>query len=181
MKKLSMEELNRPDIDTFRLSKKIPVVVVLDNIRSFSNVGSIFRTADAFSIEAIHLCGITGQPPHREINKTALGATETVSWKYFETVTQSLIYLQQHHYNIIAVEQTTKSIPLSEIEWPENTALVFGNEVEGVSYEALNMCNNCIEIPQNGTKHSLNVAVCAGIVLWDAFEHYRSVIVKTQY
>lgn len=180
MKKLSMEELNRPDIDTFRQSQKIPVVVVLDNIRSFSNVGSIFRTADAFSIEAIHLCGITGQPPHREINKTALGATETVSWKYFETVSQSLIYLQQHHYNIIAVEQTTKSVPLSEIQWPESLALVFGNEVEGVSYEALNLCNNCIEIPQNGTKHSLNVAVCAGIVLWDAFEHFRSVFVITQ-
>ncbi|MDP3464020.1 MAG: RNA methyltransferase [Bacteroidales bacterium] len=177
MRKLSMDELNRPDIATFRNSGKIPVVVVLDNIRSFSNVGSIFRTADAFCIEAIHLCGITGCPPHREINKTALGATETVSWKYFETINQSLIYLKQQHYSIIAVEQTTNSIPLTEIQWPTSLALVFGNEVEGVSYEALNLSDTIIELPQNGTKHSLNVAVCAGIILWDSFKHFQYKIV----
>jgi tRNA G18 (ribose-2'-O)-methylase SpoU len=174
MRKLSISELNRPDAAIVRNSAKLPIVLVLDNIRSLSNIGSVFRTADAFRVERIVLCGISGQPPHREIHKTALGATETVAWTYYENVLDAVKMLKQSDYRIIAVEQTDKSQLLQNFVWPERTALVFGNEVDGVSEDVINSCNDAIEIPQSGSKHSLNVAVCAGIVCW----HYYHLIIK---
>ena len=168
MRKLSMEELNRTDIDSFKEQKKTPVVVVLDNIRSMHNVGSTFRTADGFAIEKIVLCGITGTPPHREIEKTALGATQSVEWVYHHDTKNAIQDLKQEQYTILAVEQTTGSMLLQEIEvQPDKKyALVFGNEVHGVSDEVMELVDGAIEIPQFGTKHSLNVSVAIGIVLW---------------
>lgn len=171
MRKLKLDELNRVDVETFRQQKKLPVVVVLDNVRSMNNIGSIFRTSDGFAIEHVVLCGITAQPPHREIEKTALGATQSISWTYFDTVKTALQKLREEGYQIIAVEQAENSISLNHFQ-PKNNqkyALIFGNEVNGVSDEAMEMIDACIEIPQFGTKHSFNIVVSAGIVLWDFF------------
>ena len=167
MRKLSMDELNRKSVTDFKNADKQKIIVVLDNIRSMHNVGSVFRTSDAFLIEAICLCGFTPQPPHRDINKTALGATETIDWLYFDTTTTAIIELQKRNYKVYAVEQVEHSISLEKmgaINTP--TAVVFGNEVDGVDAEVLKLVDGCIEIPQLGMKHSLNISVAAGIVLW---------------
>lgn len=170
MRKLSMEELNRLSKEDFEKAEKLPIIIVLDNIRSLSNVGAFFRTADAFRIEELLLCGITACPPHREIHKTALGADETVKWRYFETTEAACRQLKEEGYRIFAVEQIEGSIPMQDYEFSKQTAFVLGNEVEGVSEEALPYCEGAIELPQVGTKHSINVSVCAGIVMWKAFE-----------
>jgi 23S rRNA (guanosine2251-2'-O)-methyltransferase len=164
-----MEALNRKSVDEFHKSDKQPIVVVLDNIRSMHNVGSVFRTADAFLLQGIYLCGYTPQPPHREINKTALGATETVAWKYFPTTTGAVQLLKEEGYRVFAVEQAENSVLLQNINIPgaEKIAVVFGNEVDGVGDDVLLLCERCIEIPQSGMKHSLNISVAAGIVLWE--------------
>jgi 23S rRNA (guanosine2251-2'-O)-methyltransferase len=171
MKKLSLDELGRISIDQFKESEKIPVTLVLDNIRSLHNVGSAFRTADAFRIEKIYLTGITGTPPHREIQKTALGATESVAWEYSERTEQALQKLKAEGYTIVIVEQTTDSLPLQTFfaEKDKKYCLVFGNEVHGVSEEAIALGDLALEIPQLGTKHSLNISVCLGIVVWEVF------------
>lgn len=171
MKKLKLEELGRITPDEFKAADKLPVVIVLDNVRSLHNVGSAFRTADAFKVERIVLSGITGTPPHREIEKTALGATSSVSWEYYATTAEALQKLREEGYAIIAIEQTDKSQKLNEypVKLHAKTCLVFGNEVNGVSEEAISMCEAAIEIPQFGTKHSLNVSVCLGIVVWEFF------------
>ena len=167
MRKLSMDELNRMSVEEFKQSQKKKIIVVLDNIRSMHNVGSVFRTADAFLIEAICICGFTAQPPHRDINKTALGATESVDWIYYEKTTDAIVALKQNNYFIYAVEQTEGSVRLENFATTDKpTAVVFGNEVEGVSDEVLQLVDGCIEIPQLGMKHSLNISVAAGIVLW---------------
>ena len=164
-----MEELNRKSVDQFKEAGKIPVVVVLDNIRSMHNVGSVFRTADAFLLKAIYLCGYTPQPPHRDIHKTALGATETVEWSYYSSGAIALEQLRQDGYKIFAVEQVENSISLDEFDSlsHEKLAVVFGNEVSGVGTELLKLCDGSIEIPQFGMKHSLNISVAAGIVFWE--------------
>ena len=169
MRKLQMSELNRPSLADFKTGPKLPVVIVLDNIRSLHNVGSIFRTADAFNLEAIFLCGITATPPHREIHRTALGATESVEWSYFQNTVEAVDHLRKRGYQIVAIEQTDQSIPLSEFtpKPGKSLALIFGNEVKGVSEEVLTLITQAIEIPQYGTKHSLNVSVSAGIVIWE--------------
>lgn len=177
MRKLSMDELNRLNADGFAESAKLPVVAVLDNIRSLHNIGSFFRTADAFRIEAIYLCGITACPPHREIQKTALGATETVRWQYFEAIEDALLGLKKQNYLLAAIEQTTKSHDIRSFHPTGKTALIFGNEVDGVDDKALHLCDLAVEIPQAGTKHSLNVAVCGGIVLWHCFQRLATQIV----
>jgi 23S rRNA (guanosine2251-2'-O)-methyltransferase len=169
MRKLLNKELGRKTIDQFRKSEKLPVIIVLDNVRSQSNVGSVFRTADAFLVECIYLCGITAIPPHREIRKTALGATESVSWKYFKKTAEAIRKLKSLGYKIIGIEQAEGSIALGEFKTEKNTkyALVFGHEINGVEQEVLNDCDFAVEIPQFGTKHSFNIAVSAGIVLWE--------------
>lgn len=177
MRKLTMEELNRISPDDFRKMDKTPVVIVLDNIRSQHNIGSVFRTADAFRLEAVYLCGITATPPSREIQKTALGATESVEWKYFDETTSALKELQSRGYELIAVEQTDSGISMEKYIPEKNKffALVFGNEVNGVDEEALQFCSQSIEIPQVGTKHSLNVSVAAGIVIWHFFQVLKNI------
>jgi 23S rRNA (guanosine2251-2'-O)-methyltransferase len=169
MRKLGMDELNRKSVNEFRESEKTPVVVVLDNIRSMHNVGSVFRSADAFLIQAIFLCGYTPQPPHRDIHKTALGATETVTWQYFPSAVLALRSLKEKGYTVFAVEQVENSLPLPQFVRQHSgpLAVVFGNEVEGVGEEALALCDGSVEIPQWGMKHSLNISVAAGIVLWE--------------
>ena len=164
-----MDELPRKSKSEIREAEKLPVILLLENIRSMHNVGSVFRTADAFLAEAIYLCGYTPQPPHRYINKTALGATETVVWKYVEKTADALIFLKSAGYQILAVEQVSGSVPLHrfKLQSGEKLVLVFGNEVQGVSEEVLGYCDGCIEIPQFGMKHSLNVSVAAGMVLWE--------------
>lgn len=168
MQKLSMEELNRKSVEEFRYAEKMPVVCVLDNIRSQHNTGSVFRTADAFGLEAIILCGITATPPSREIQKTALGATESVSWSYFKNTSDAILNLKDQGFRIIAVEQVKGSVSLRDFktENDQKLALVFGNEVDGVSDTALALSDAAIEIPQFGTKHSFNISVTAGIVIW---------------
>ncbi|HEV2478015.1 MAG TPA: RNA methyltransferase [Puia sp.] len=186
MRKLAMDELNRLSVNEFRQSEKMPIMVVLDNIRSMHNVGSVFRTADAFLVRGIYLCGFTPQPPHRDIHKTALGATETVEWKYFGTTASAVRALREAGYTVFAVEQTVGSIPLAEAGsrfsggsaggsagFSGPLAVVFGNEVEGVGAEALAGCDGAIEIPQWGMKHSLNISVAAGIVLWELVRDYK--------
>jgi 23S rRNA (guanosine2251-2'-O)-methyltransferase len=199
MRKLGMDELNRLSVDEFRQSEKRPIVVVLDNIRSMHNVGSVFRTADAFLVRGIYLCGFTPRPPHRDIHKTALGATETVEWTYFDTTASAVVSLREDGYTVFAVEQTEGSIPLQEVclrfsraaggssagggssssggsaagHGSGPLAVVFGNEVEGVNAEALALCDGAIEIPQWGMKHSLNISVAAGIVLWELVRDYK--------
>jgi 23S rRNA (guanosine2251-2'-O)-methyltransferase len=171
MRKLKISELNRISTEEFKRNKKIPIVVVLDNIRSQNNTGSVFRTADAFMLQGIFLCGITATPPHREIHKTALGATDSVDWKYFENVIHAIEELKRKAYKVLAVEQADESILLQDFIplADEKIALVFGNEVHGVSDDVMDIVDGCIEIPQYGTKHSLNVSVSAGIVIWDVF------------
>ena len=170
MRKLSMDELNRISKEDFETVEKLPRIIVLDNIRSLSNVGAFFRTADAFRIGELFLCGITACPPHREIHKTALGADETVKWRYFETTEAACQQLKTEGYRIFAVEQVENSVPLQDFGFEPHTAYILGNEVEGVSEEALPYCEAAIELPQEGTKHSINVSVCAGIVMWKLFE-----------
>lgn len=162
-----MEALGRKTVEEYKKIDKLPIVVILDNIRSMHNVGSIFRTADAFLIESVYLCGFTPQPPHRDIHKTALGATETVNWKYYNTTLEAVQYFKKKHYTIWAIEQTTKSMALQNIAFHKKpSAIIFGNEIAGVEADVLSLCDAAIEIPQYGTKHSLNVSVAAGIVLW---------------
>ena len=173
MRKLTMDELNRLSKEEFERVEKTPIIIVLDNIRSLSNVGAFFRTADAFRIEALYLCGITACPPHREIHKTALGADETVKWRYFETTETACQALKDEGYRIFAVEQIEGSVSLQEFKFEPHTAYILGNEVEGVSEEALPYCEGAIELPQEGTKHSLNVSVCAGIVMWEIYKSLK--------
>lgn len=170
MRKLSMDELNRISKEDFEKAEKLPIIIVLDNIRSLSNVGAFFRTADAFRIGELFLCGITASPPHREIHKTALGADETVKWRYFSTTEAACQRLKEDGYQVFAVEQVDGSVALQDFRFEPHSAYIFGNEVEGVSEAALPYCNGAIELPQEGTKHSINVSVCAGIVMWKLFE-----------
>jgi 23S rRNA (guanosine2251-2'-O)-methyltransferase len=173
MKKLRLEELDRLSVEEFREIDKIPVVVLLDNVRSLHNVGSAFRTADAFRVEKIYLTGITGTPPHREIHKTALGATESVSWQFTESPGKAIEELIRLGYLIVVLEQTTESVPLHQFvpDPSRKYCLVFGNEVEGVSEEVLKLASLALEIPQAGTKHSLNVSVCVGITVWHFYSN----------
>jgi 23S rRNA (guanosine2251-2'-O)-methyltransferase len=175
MRKLLNEELSRLTAEQMTQQKKLPLVIVLDNVRSHLNVGSVFRTADAFMVEAIYLCGITGTPPHRDIHKTALGATETVLWKHFASTDEAVDELKRDGYSVIAIEQAEKAVMLNDFNPAdyEKYAFVFGNEVEGVSQQVIDVCNNVIEIPQFGTKHSLNIAVSAGVVIWDVFSKLK--------
>lgn len=169
VQKLKLEELNRIDVETFKTVEKIPLIVVLDNIRSMHNVGATFRTADAFLIQKIILCGITPQPPHREIHKAALGATESVDWKYENDIITVINELKSEGFEVIGIEQTTDSRMITDfsIDRSKKYAVILGNEVEGISDEALPHIDSFIEIPQLGTKHSLNVSVCGGIVMWE--------------
>jgi tRNA G18 (ribose-2'-O)-methylase SpoU len=176
MQKLLNEELNRISKDDFKSSKKIPVVFVLENIRSLLNIGSVFRTCDAFRIEAIYLCGFCGTPPNKEIHKTALGATDTVTWKYFSDSLEAINNLKLNNYKIYAVEQAQNAAMLSDFKFHEKSAFVFGNEVKGVEQSSINSCNACLEIPQIGTKHSLNVSVSAGIIAWEAYRQLQRLI-----
>jgi 23S rRNA (guanosine2251-2'-O)-methyltransferase len=171
LRKLKLDELNRASVDEFKAQRKLPVVVVLDNVRSMHNIGSIFRTADGFAVEQVCLCGITAQPPHREIEKTALGATQSINWSYYADPMQAVEQLRAEGYRIIAIEQAENSIMLNDFHPApsEKYALIFGNEVNGVSDEVMKNIDACIEIPQFGTKHSFNIVVSAGIVLWDFF------------
>mgnify|MGYP002853052340 FL=1 len=171
-----MPELNRLNISEYQRVKKLPVIIVLDNVRSMENVGAFFRTADAFRIRAIYLCGITACPPHREIHKTALGADESVDWKYFGTTAEACEHLKKEGYRIFAVEQVEGSIMLDDFTAPEKSAYVFGNEVDGVADDTLNYCEQAIEIPQKGTKHSLNVAVSGGIIMYKLFDNLNYLI-----
>lgn len=179
MRKWSMQELGRKSIADFKEASKTPLVVVLDNIRSMHNVGSVFRTADSFLVEKMYLCGYTPQPPHRDINKTALGATETVAWEYMATTVEAVQTLQAQGYKVYAIEQAEGAIYLDQFDPLANhsstdqglsgapkIAIVMGNEVEGVADEVLDICDGCIEIPQLGSKHSLNISVAAGIIIW---------------
>lgn len=169
MRKLSMEELNRKSVEEFRKSDKVPIIVVLENVRSAYNVGSVFRTADAFLIEAIYICGYTAYPPHKEIKKTALGADETVRWKHFKNIAEAIAEIKGMGYKVYAAEQAVDSYKLHAIDYEqdEKIAVVFGNEVTGVEQSTIEQCEGCIEIPQLGMKHSLNISVAAGIVLWE--------------
>lgn len=163
-----MEELERKTKEEMQRSDKQPIIVILDDVRSMHNVGSAFRTCDAFNISAIFLCGYTPAPPHRDIHKTALGATETVNWKHFSTTTEAIHQAKEQGYKIIAIEQVHKSVALNQFNWnKEPIALVFGNEVTGVSEDALKLAEHSIEIPQWGAKHSLNISVSVGVVLWE--------------
>jgi 23S rRNA (guanosine2251-2'-O)-methyltransferase len=168
MRKLKNSELERLTVDEFKQAEKFPIVIVLDNIRSLNNIGSAFRTGDAFRIESIYLCGITATPPHREIHKTALGAENTVGWKYFETTNEAVNCLKEQGFKVVAVEQAAQSTLLQDFkpDISEKLALIFGNEVDGVDDSIMEMADYCVEIPQFGTKHSLNITVSLGIVIW---------------
>jgi len=171
LRKLKLDELNRASVSEFKSQDKLPVAIVLDSVRSMHNVGSVFRTADGFAVEQICLCGITGQPPHREIEKTALGATQSVNWSFYQDPLKAVQELRANGFIIIAIEQAAGSIMLNDFD-PEpgkKYALIFGNEVNGVSEEVMSVIDHCIEIPQFGTKHSFNIVVSAGIVLWDFY------------
>lgn len=178
MRKLAVTELQRIDIDTFKQSQKIPLVMVLDNVRSLHNIGSIFRTADAFRVEHIYLCGITATPPHAEIHKTALGAENSVEWTFFEDTIDAVKHLQAQGFIVYAVEQAENSIELTNLtlDPTKQYAMVVGNEVKGVGQAVVDACQGCIEIPQFGTKHSLNVSIAAGLVMWDAFKQLYGTI-----
>jgi tRNA G18 (ribose-2'-O)-methylase SpoU len=171
MRKLKNEELERKSVSEFRQSSKTPIIIVLDNVRSLNNVGSVFRTADAFLVEAVYLCGITGTPPHKEIQKTALGATESVAWKYFSNTLDAVESLKQEEYIVYAIEQAESAIMLNNFmpNRRQKLAIIFGNEVKGVGQEVIDASTDVIEIPQVGTKHSLNISVSVGIVMWDLF------------
>lgn len=176
MRKLENSELDRKTIEDFKTASKTPLIIVMDDIRSLHNIGSVFRTADAFLIEKIYLCGITATPPHKEIQKTALGATETVDWEHNKNVLDVIKQLQAENVTVLAIEQVEQAYLLDEftVDTSKKYALVFGNEVYGVSQEAVALCDGCIEIPQLGTKHSLNIAVSAGIVIWDLFKQLKA-------
>lgn len=180
MRKLENSELNRKTIETFKEATKTPIIIILDDIRSLHNIGSVFRTADSFLIEKIYLCGITAVPPNKEIHKTALGATDTVTWEYANSVLEVIEKLKNEQVKVFAIEQVENAIFLNEFEVKndEKYALIFGNEVFGVNQEAIKMCDGTIEIPQLGTKHSLNISVSAGIVIWDLFCKFGNSIVK---
>ncbi len=175
MRKLENSELDRLSVDGFKAVTKTPLIVILDNIRSLNNIGSVFRTSDAFRIEKIYLCGITATPPHKDIQKTALGSTESVDWEYAESSLALLKKLQSNDIQVLSIEQAEKATMLNEFTPKKNQkyALVFGNEVKGVSQEVVNNSDQVIEIPQYGTKHSLNVSVSCGVVLWDVFSKLR--------
>ena len=175
MRKLSLKELNRVDTESFRQQEKTPIVLILDNIRSGLNVGSAFRTADAFALEKIYLCGITATPPHREILKTAIGATDSMAWESGALI-DMVSRLKEEGYTILAVEQTNMSIPLQDFHPKKDSkiALIFGNEVKGVHEDVLPLVDAALEIPQYGTKHSLNISVCLGIVVWDLFRKMKN-------
>ncbi len=174
MRKLKNSELSRLNTSQFKEAEKTPLIVVLDNIRSLNNIGSVFRTADAFLIEKIYLCGITAKPPHKDIHKTALGATESVDWEYRKDTTELIKELSSENL-CLAVEQTEESISLQEFQPPQNKTcvLIFGNEVKGVSQDVVDLCHAALEIPQFGTKHSLNISVSAGVVLWDLWMKFQ--------
>lgn len=174
MRKLNVEEMGRIDVETFRRSTKLPLVMVLDNVRSLHNVGSVFRTADAFRLEGLYLCGITATPPSAEIHKTALGAEDSVAWHYVEDTAEAVRSLQKEGYIVLAVEQVEGSYKLDTFEFDINQryALVMGNEVKGVRQDVVDLCDGALEIPQFGTKHSMNVSVTAGIVMWETFRQF---------
>ncbi|MFV0554567.1 MAG: RNA methyltransferase [Mangrovibacterium sp.] len=174
-KKLRTHELNRVDAQQYEKIEKFPLVVVLDHVRSCNNIGSFFRTGDAMLLECIHLCGYTATPPNKDIHKTALGAEDTVAWKHFEHTEDSVAQLKAEGYSVFAVEQVANSIMLPDFDAPahKKIALVFGNEVKGVQQSVIDLCDGAIEIPQFGTKHSFNVSVSAGIVLWDIFKQMK--------
>jgi len=171
MRKLKNEELIRKTVSDFKQAEKIPLILILDNIRSLNNIGSVFRTADAFLIEKIYLCGITATPPHKDIHKTALGATENVAWEYVENTLDVVQKLQNEKVSVWAIEQTEKAVLLDVFQPKKNTkhAFILGNEVRGVAQEVVNACGQALEIPQFGTKHSLNISVATGVVVWDYF------------
>ena len=172
MKKLSMEQLNRISVNEYKTATKTPIIVVLDNVRSALNVGSVFRTCDAFRIEKLMLCGITACPPNNEIRKTAIGAEESVDWQYWSNTIEAIDYLKQNGYQIAAIEQAEESIKADKLKLDniKKVAIIFGNEVKGVDDKIMEMCDFCVEIPQFGTKHSLNVSVSAGIAIWEFFK-----------
>lgn len=176
MRKLSMDELNRKSVNEFKDAEKINLIIVLDNVRSNHNIGSVFRTADAFLVEAVYLCGISSTPPNNEIRKTALGAEESVNWKYFENTVDAIAELKTLDYKILALEQVENSISLIDFKAQQNDkyALIFGHEVKGVSQDVLNNCDASIEIPQFGTKHSFNISISVGIVLWEFFRKLKT-------
>lgn len=171
MRKLLNEELDRLSVEAFKKVEKTPFMLVMDNVRSLHNIGSLFRTADAFRLEGIYLCGITATPPHREIHKTALGATESVQWEYREETTDAISELKEKGYMILSVEQAEGAVLLDQVQLSDNQkyALVFGHEIRGVDQDVVDLSDQCIEIPQYGTKHSLNISVAAGIVIWELF------------
>ena len=177
MRKLKLEELNRVTVSEFKKQNKIPLIVVMENIRSLNNVGTIFRTCDAFNVQAIYLVGITAKPPHREIQKTALGATESVEWEYFETSQEAIYQLKLNGFKIFSVEQVEGSVSVDKLNSVncDKIALFFGNEISGVNQDTIDASDACLEIPQFGTKHSLNVSVCAGIVIWESFKKLKMV------
>lgn len=171
MEKKTIWDLHRPDVDTFRQQDKLPIVVVLDNIRSLNNIGSIFRTSDAFRVNHLCLCGITATPPSPEIHKTALGAEDSVAWRYFPSTLEAIRTLKEEGYTIVVLEQVKESVSLIDLKYPAGAriAVVVGNEVDGVAQEVVDEADMCVEIPQEGTKHSLNVSVSAGLILWETY------------
>lgn len=175
MRKITNPELNRPTLEQYSDQIKTPVIVVADNIRSLNNVGSLFRTCDAFAMEALYLCGITATPPNKEIHKTALGAENAVEWKFYRETAEAMRWLKEQGYILLAIEQVEGAVFLEKFTADKNRkyALVFGNEVKGVAQDIVDMCDGAIEIPQCGTKHSLNVSVSAGIVLWEFYKQWK--------
>ncbi len=176
MRKLLNSELNRLSIEEFKGTKKTPLIVILDDIRSLNNIGSVFRTADAFLVQEVFICGITAQPPHREIHKTALGATESVNWTYFKSIEKAIEKIKELGFKTYAVEQTDDSIQFDKFhpQKDDKIAVILGNEIKGVSESILPVIDGCLEIPQHGTKHSLNISVCAGIVIYELFQKLNS-------
>ena len=176
MRKLKNEELDRLDVEGFKKAEKSPIILVLDNIRSLNNIGSVFRTADAFLVEKIYLCGITAVPPHKDIRKTALGASESVAWEHCEKTVELVARLKSEGYTAVAIEQAENTVMLQnfEVEGTKKYALIFGNEVKGVSQEVVSACNTVLEIPQFGTKHSLNISVSVGVVVWDFWTKFNN-------
>mgnify|MGYP003607877043 FL=1 len=174
MRKLKLDELGRVSAEEYKVIEKHPIVVVLDNVRSMHNVGAVFRTSDAFLIDKIYLCGITATPPHKEIHKTAIGAENSVDWEYVKDSNELVTKLKEDGYQIVTIEQTEGSVLLNEFEVDQSQkyAIVMGNEVDGVQQSIIDQCDTCIEIPQSGTKHSLNVSVCTGIILWKWYEGF---------
>lgn len=175
MKKKSLQALNRLTVDEFKQTEKVPLVLLLDNVRSALNVGSAFRTADAFALQEVTLCGITATPPHREILKTAIGATQSVDWQHFESTLEAVTHFKDNGFTILSIEQAEGSTPLSDFKLDRNQkyVVILGNEVKGVAQEVVDQSDYCIEIPQFGTKHSLNVSVCAGVVIWELFKQFK--------